>query len=129
MVVAWLVVAFVTTRIAGHSTWEIGALAAGICWIGATLSLVVLHLMRVRGSPVAGVLLGMLIRMTIPLVMVVMATMQGSELAQAGLVGQLVVFYLITLAIETGLSVALVKSAPQAASTRSAASEGSASHV
>ena len=103
-------------------------MAAGICWAGAMVSLVLLHVLRMRGSPMAGALLGMLVRMTIPLVIVAVATMQGGELAEAGLLGQLVAFYLVTLAIETGLSVALMKSAPRNGSARPAVSEGSPSH-
>lgn len=70
----------------------------------------------------------MLVRMTIPLIIVAVATMHGGELAEAGLAGQLVAFYLITLSIETCLSVALMKSAPRNDSARSAVSEGSPSH-
>jgi hypothetical protein len=57
-----------------------------------------------------------------------MATSQGGPLAEAGLFGQLVVFYLVTLIVETCLSVALMKSAPRPVATRSVASEGGASH-
>jgi hypothetical protein len=123
--IAWLIDAPVASRIAGHSIWGVSALAAGICWFGAMLSLVLLHVLRLRGSPVAGVLVGMLVRMTIPLSIAFMATTQEGSLAEAGLLGQLVVFYLVTLAIETCLSLALTKSVPQAALVRS---HGSVSH-
>jgi hypothetical protein len=128
VLLAWLIVAPLTTHLSGHSTWEVGALAAGICWAGATVSLVLLHLLRLRGSPMTGALLGMLVRMTIPLAIGAVATTQGGSLAGAGLFGQLVAFYLITLAIETCLSVALMKSSPQVGATRSAVSDGSATH-
>ena len=125
VVVAWLFDAMITTRLAGHSTWEVSALAAGVCWTGAMFSLVLLHVLRLRGSPVAGVLVGMLIRMTIPLAIAFLVTTQRGSLADAGLLGQLVVFYLVTLTIETCLSMALTKSVPEAASV---ASHGSVSH-
>jgi hypothetical protein len=125
---AWMVDAIVTTNLADRSTWAVSALAAAICWIGAMVSLVLLHVLRMRGSPMAGAMLGMLVRMTIPLGIIAAATMQGGRLAEAGLAGQLVVFYLVTLAIETCLSVALMRTAPQAVCARSAPAEGSATH-
>jgi len=125
VVIAWLIDATVASRIAGHSVWGVSALAAGICWFGAMLSLVLLHVLRLRGSPVAGVLVGMLIRMAIPLFFAIVAATQDGSSAEAGLLGQLVVFYLVTLAIETCLSLALAKSVPQVALV---ASHGSVSH-
>jgi hypothetical protein len=125
VVIAWLIDAALTSHFAGRSTWDVSALAAGICWTGAMLSLVLLHLLRLRGSPVAGVLVGMLVRMTIPLAIAFRVTTQGGSLADAGLLGQLVVFYLVTLTIETSLTMALTKSVPQVASV---ASHGSVSH-
>lgn len=128
VVVVWLIDSVATTHFSGRSTWEVSAVAAGICWTGAMVSLVLLHVLRIRGAPMAGALLGMLVRMTIPLIIVAVATMQGGELAEAGLAGQLVAFYLITLAIETCLSVALMKSAQRNVSVGSGVSEGSPSH-
>ena len=125
---AWVIDASLTSHMAGHSTWAVAALAAGICWAGAMISLVLLHVLRLRGSPMAGAMLGMLVRMTIPLVIIAVAASQGGTLAKAGLAGQLVVFYLITLVIETCLSVVLLKARPQSVSPQQPAQEGSASH-
>ncbi len=101
-------------------------MAAGICWIAATLSMAVLHLLRLRGSPIAGVLVGMLVRMSIPLGIVVMATINRSALVEGGLAAQLVIFYLLALTAETCLSLVLAKSAPRLATA--AFSQGSAAH-
>lgn len=128
VVIAWLVDATATTHLAGVSAWGVSALAAGVCWFGAMLSLSLLHLLRLRGSPMAGALLGMLVRMTIPLAIGGMAAMRGGSLAEAGLFGQLVIFYLFTLAIETCLAITLMKSTPPAASNGNPVSEGSATH-
>ena len=123
---AWVIDASVTTHLAGRTMWGVSALAAGICWIAATLSMAVLHLLRLRGSPIAGVLVGMLVRMSIPLGIVVMATINRSALVEGGLAAQLVIFYLLALTAETCLSLVLVKSAPRLATA--AFSEGSAAH-
>lgn len=128
VLIAWIIDAIVTTHLAGRSAWGVSALAAGICWFGALLSLVLLHVLRMRGSALAGALVGMLIRMTIPLAIGAALVSQGGSLAQAGLFGQLVVFYLVTLAIETVISVVLMKAAPSAVARQSAAANGSASH-
>jgi len=128
LLVVWVIDAIVTTNLAGRSTWGVSALAAAICWAGATVSMLLLHILRTRGNPMAGALLGMLVRMSIPLVIIFVATTNGGALADAGLAGQLVAFYLITLAIETCLSVALMRSAPKG-SIGPAAAGGSASHV
>lgn len=128
MLVAWLIDAIVVSRAMGRSVWGISALAAGICWFGATTSLVLLHVMRLRGSPIAGLLIGMVIRMTIPLFIALMATIQHSGLAEAGLAGQLVVFYLLSLAIETVLSLVLAKSVPRVTISSAVSSSRSPAH-
>lgn len=122
---AWLVDATVTSHLGGRSFWGVSAAAALVCWSGAMFSLVLLHLLRHRGSPITGLLVGMLIRMAIPLAVATMAAWGDAGPAEAGLLGQLVGFYLFTLTIETCLSLALVKSSPRVAS---ATSHGSASH-
>ena len=56
-----------------------------------------------------GILLAMLVRMTIPLGIAILVVASQSTLANGGLVGQILIFYLLTLTVETVLSVSLVK--------------------
>jgi hypothetical protein len=128
VLIAWLIDAIVTTSTLEHSTWSVSALAAGICWFGAICSLILLHGVKYHGSPLVGALLGMLVRMMIPLAIGAVLVTQGGSLARAGLFGQLVVFYLVTLAAETCISVALLKAAPPAIAPRSTAAGGGTSH-
>ncbi len=56
-----------------------------------------------------GMMLAMLVRMTIPLGIAILVVASHSTLASGGLVGQILIFYLLTLTVETVLSVSLVK--------------------
>ena len=121
--IAWPIVAVVASRLQNRSAWEVAAVAAVVCWFSATLSLVLSHVMRRAGNAVAGVLLGMAVRLGIPLLTGLVATSQGGALAEGGLLGLILAFYLITLTAETGFALALAKAPP-----KSGGQEG-ASHV
>lgn len=87
--------------------WAAG-LAVGICWGGGLLGMVVASLFR--GVQAAnGVLLGMLIRMMLPLGVGLVLTAGGAPVAQAGLMGMLTVCYLVALVFETTWSVRRVR--------------------
>lgn len=110
-VVAVPVAALLATRLRGSPTWTATLIAAGVCWLGATVSLVVAYQGRQRGNALMGLMLSMLVRMAIPLAIALLIVTSRSTLAEGGLLGQLLVFYLLTLTVETLLSVSLVKSA------------------
>ncbi len=101
--------------VAGYGYWahgEIGvmaaALAAGVSWLGGVAGLLVS--LPFQGlQAVNGVLLGMLVRMTVPLAAAAGLFLRGGELVRAGLVEMLVVNYLIALALDTVLSVRMVR--------------------
>jgi hypothetical protein len=84
------------------------AVAAAVCWLAATLALAIVVLFRGPKHGVSGILGSMLIRMALPLVAGTVLSRQGGPLAEAGVFGLIVIFYLFTLAIETWLSVSLV---------------------
>lgn len=73
----------------------------------------------------------MLIRMAIPLAVGIAFTAQDGVMAREGLFGQLLVFFLLTLAVETWLSLALARatiaSKPLAERADSSAPKSSAS--
>jgi hypothetical protein len=102
-----------TLGVAGGVAWsrsgEMGLaaaiVAAGVCWVGAALSFVLVEWFRRSGNPVAGVLGGMLIRLGLPLAVGVALSEAGGPLADAGVFGLIVVFYLVALVVETLLLV------------------------
>jgi hypothetical protein len=79
-------------------------LAAILCWAGAAAALLINHLMPEPHQAMAGLLMGTAVRMGTPLLPAVLIHLQGSPLAEGGLLYYLLVFYPITLAVETALS-------------------------
>ena len=94
----------------GYSGIVASAVAGGVCGIAALMSLLLMCLLR--GSPylLHAFLLGMLFRMGLPLAVGVALSRSGSPLADAGIFGMMVVYYLLGLFVETLLSVRLVAS-------------------
>jgi hypothetical protein len=94
----------------GYSGLGASAVAGGVCWMAALMSLLLMCVLR--GSPylLHAFLLGMLFRMGLPLAVGVALSRSGSPLADAGIFGMMVVYYLLGLFVETLLSVRLVPS-------------------
>lgn len=91
--------------IEGIQSAAVAGLVNGLSAFGA-LAL----LSRCRGTPwvVHGILGGMLVRMTLPMVVGVALMRTGGPLAKAGVFGMIVVYYLVGLAVETWLAVRLI---------------------
>jgi hypothetical protein len=85
------------------------AAAAALCWTGATAALVVTGLSARTSHAVQGHLLGMFFRLGLPLVAGLIFQKAGGRLADAGVFGLIVVFYLISLVAETLLTLQLIK--------------------
>jgi hypothetical protein len=80
------------------------ATAAGLCLVGAASALATCRALRGPDYMVYGVLLGMLLRMGIPLVSAVALQIAVRPLADAYVLVYLLVFYPVTLSVETFLS-------------------------
>jgi len=92
------------------------ALAGAICWSGAMIALVLVGLFRKSPNQmVSATLAGMLFRMGLPLVTGLVITNAGGPLADAGIFGMILVFYLVGLVVETILSVRILGSSQDAA--------------
>ena len=78
--------------------------AAGVCLAGSTTALVSTHVLREAGLPLEAVLLGMGIRMGVPLAVALVCCFRAGPLANAGFLYYLLIFYPLTLLIETALS-------------------------
>jgi hypothetical protein len=85
--------------------------AAGVCWVAATAALLVT--VWLRAHVVSGMLLAMPLRMGLPLLVGVALDSRGGPLADAGVFGWIVVFYLVVLAVETPLAVACASTTRQ----------------
>lgn len=107
-----LVVAF--PAIGGWGYWaygEAGLVTAGIaglaCWVGGAMGFAVS--LPFRGlQAVNGVLAGMLVRMTVPMVVALGLLMSGSKLLSVDRLPLLVVYYLVALVVDTILAVRAV---------------------
>ena len=93
-------------------------LAGAICWSGAMIALVLVGVFRKSPNQiVSATLLGMLFRMGLPLIAGLVITSAGGPLADAGLFGMILVFYLVGLVVETILSVRILGSSQDVAKT------------
>ncbi len=102
-VIGWL--GYSASGVAG--VWA-AATAAGVCWFGATIALVLVGVSQAAKQAVSRVLAGMAFRMGLPLVVGLILDRRGGPLSEAHVFGMIVVFYLITLFVETWLALRLV---------------------
>ena len=100
----YAVVAPLAVFISGGVGLAISATAAGCCFLGAELAMVVCHCFRNPETAWRGALLGMIPRMGIPLAFALVIVCKGGALAEGGVLLYLLVFYPITLALETALT-------------------------
>lgn len=101
------------------SGWTAAAAAAGLCWVGSIIALVLTGVCRAPGVAVQALLLGIFTRTGVPLAGGLALSFQSPALSQGGLMPALLVCYLVTLVVETGLSLGLV-AGPRAAVTAAA---------
>jgi hypothetical protein len=109
MVAAYPIVALIGSQMMKMPIWETAALAAAICWLSATIALIAFHFFRQRGNGAAGTLIGTLVRLGIPVVIGIAATNAGGKLRDEGFFGLIVVFYMVALAADTILALALAR--------------------
>jgi hypothetical protein len=81
------------------------ALAAGVCLLAGWLALLATAAAAPPDKPAAHVLLGMMVRMSLPLLVCLIITRQDNALARAGFAWYLVGAFLWGLALETAISV------------------------
>ena len=89
------------------------AVAAVVCGSAATLALLLTGWLRDSRRAAFGMLLATMPRLGIPLVAGVALDRMGGTLAQAGVFGWIVAFYLMTLVVETVLSLNLTPKGTQ----------------
>jgi hypothetical protein len=84
------------------------ALAGGVCWLAAAMSLCITCFGNWLQSPVQGVLGGMLVRMSLPLAALVVLPKLGGAFAAPGLSATILIVYLVALILETALALRMV---------------------
>ena len=93
--------------------WGVTAagVAGGVCWLSGLTPLLLIGMFRGPQAALNAALIGILFRMGLPLCVAVAFAQQGGELAQAGILGMILGYYLVTLVVDTLLSIRLVSSA------------------
>ena len=93
---------------AGSNGLLAAVVAAAICWVAAALALTSAAVLRGPQRALGAMALGMIFRMGLPLGAGLFLSRLGGPLAEAGVFGLIVVFYLVTLVTETLLSLRLL---------------------
>jgi hypothetical protein len=101
----------VAARQYGNGAYLASAVSALLIWSVGALSLLIVALAPTPQARINAALLGMLVRMALPMVAIVYFTKSNHPLAAEGIVGLLVVHYLLGLIAETLLSVRLTSAA------------------
>ena len=87
------------------------AVAAGICVFGSFGALVAMQVLKGPAMFVGGVVLGMFLRMAVPLVFCLIVYLQPSLLTRAGMVFYVLAFYMVTLLVDAILTALRVSDA------------------
>jgi hypothetical protein len=95
----------VAARQYGNGAYLASAISALLIWSVGSLSLLIVALAPTPQARINAALLGMLIRMALPMVAIAYLSKSNHPLAAEGIVGLLVVHYLLGLIVETLLSV------------------------
>lgn len=112
----------------GGSQYLLSAVTAwGLCWSAALIALVIVFLGRQMGQGLGAVLLGMGIRMGLPLAAALFLSEQSPIWAQTNLMPFLLGNYFLALIAETGLAVRLLGDA-NAPLAKAASSSGELAH-
>jgi hypothetical protein len=113
LAVSYSLVTPVAWKLSGRVGLAAAALAAGCCWLGAAggglVGGLVGRCVREPGRAGFEFLSGMIVRMGVPLACALAVQSRNAVLANVGLLYYLVFFYLVTLAIETTLSLPAAK--------------------
>jgi hypothetical protein len=122
LVAAAILAGFAGAQRWGAAAYQSSAVAAAINWVaGSAALLTVFAVVPFKSLRINGALLAMVARMALPLVAVVYFTQSRHPLTSKGIVGFIVIHYLIGLAVETWMTVRLLS-----ASESPAPSSGSA---
>lgn len=109
VLLALLVVGGIVAGTRGMNGVLAASVAAAICWLGSIIALLLSGYTSRSNQAVQGHLLGMFFRLGLPLGIGTIIQDAGGLLAEAGVLGLIVVFYLVTLVTETFLSLQFIR--------------------
>jgi hypothetical protein len=101
----------VAVHIGGMMSLVAAAVSGALCLTGATLALIASHMLRGPQLAIHALLVSMALRLGVPLGAAVALHFRGGPLAEAGILYYLLVFYPVTLSVETAISLPLVREA------------------
>ncbi|HLA84966.1 MAG TPA: hypothetical protein VJL29_09240 [Thermoguttaceae bacterium] len=104
MIGACLLAAPVGWHAHGRAGWKAAVAAALICWLGATAALVAAEPFRAAGRMLHAMLVGMILRMGIPLAGALVVGSRVENLIAAGFPYYVVFFFEVALVVEVLLS-------------------------
>jgi hypothetical protein len=88
--------------------WVAAGVAAGLCVIGSVAALVLVAVCRAPSSAVSALLVGIFARTGVPLAGGIALSLYSPRLEEAGLMAAVMTSYLVTLVVETVLSLGLI---------------------
>ncbi len=106
LLVAWLFLAPLAAWLDGSAGLGAAGVGAAVCWLGAIVALLFTALLRGAGSFLPRLLMGMMARTMLPLLLGTLLHVRVGWLAAAGMIYYLLVFYMVSLTIETMLLLA-----------------------
>ena len=92
----------------GEAGIAAAAIAGAVCWFGALSALVLVARSRDSAAAVNATLMGMFLRLGLPLLTGIVLQQSQGELARAGVFGMILCYYFVALIVETILSVRLI---------------------
>lgn len=120
----------IASQLGGDEQYQGAAVAWALCWGAGLISLLMVVGGRLIGQGLGAVLLGMMVRMVLPLAGVMALMQQAPSWREANLVGFLLGNYLLALIADTGVALLLLQgSAPVAAKTSASAGKSAASEL
>jgi hypothetical protein len=114
MVLAGAIVAAFGFERAGVAGVVGAVIATSICWAASSAAILVTSRFCQTSQAVTGVFGGMLLRTGVPMAAAIVISQNSPTLAKAGVFGEFVILFLIALAVETWLSVAIVNASSRA---------------
>ena len=119
VLLAWVAALAIGWQVLGPSALPTASLAAGVCWLGASIALVLASLCTGPQAVLAGLGLGMIFRMGIPLGIALWLQTSNAQWRDAGFIWYVLAFYGVTLVLETWM----LLPDPQASTSQPATSQ------
>jgi hypothetical protein len=88
----------------GTESLVASAVAAGICLLGSFGALAAMQVLSGPASLIGGVVLGMFLRMAVPLIFCCIVYHQPGLLTRAGMVFYVLAFYMVTLTVDAAIT-------------------------